>query len=217
MSRREVYQDQCGDPPSPWIAEPAILAESAGRAREHRSGRGHTGTSPPTVSALNFDTFYVGNFDRLVRRLTPLCRNGRGQAEDVAQESFLQAYRHWDRLRQPEQAYPWISRIALRLCYALWEKQDRQRRLHRELVALVPRVSREEDISTLLDLSGELMTLPPRQRTVAAMAFLLEMSPTEIAAELGVAPSTVRVHLHAVRRRLRQSSRDWDSLNGDKL
>ncbi|MFB3127726.1 MAG: RNA polymerase sigma factor, partial [Candidatus Acidiferrales bacterium] len=51
-------------------------------------------------------------------------------AEDVAQDAFLRAYRKYERLRDPGKFRAWVSRIAFRL--ALNRRRGRHRQLARD-------------------------------------------------------------------------------------
>jgi len=162
----------------------------------------HDDARPAQVARLDFEAFFAMSFDRLVRRLAPLCGNDPSQAEEAAQEAFVQAYRRWDQLRDPELAYPWLCRIAIRICQQLWTTRDLRRDLQKRLSAET-RTAMERDIAAHMDILTALAELPERQRAVATMALLLEMNAVEIACELGIATGTVRAHLHAARRAIR--------------
>ncbi len=54
---------------------------------------------------------YLGNYD---------------EADDVAQETFIRAYRAWDDFRGDAQVYTWLYRIALNLCHNQKKKLTRR-------------------------------------------------------------------------------------------
>src|SRR5688572_2768440 len=60
----------------------------------------------------------------------------REDAEDVAQEAAVRAYRSFHSLRNPERFRPWVVRIAWRL--ALDRRKSERRREARELAAFDP-------------------------------------------------------------------------------
>ena len=129
-------------------------------------------------------------------------------AEDVAQESFVRAYRHLDSFRQGDAFRPWLLRIVQNL--ALNEIRSRGRRTglaarvgmfarrseappHAEVVAA-------DDASLLLRAIDE---LPPDDRRVLHLRYYLELPEREIAAAIGKAPGTVKSRLHRASARLR--------------
>ena len=62
-----------------------------------------------------------------------------------------------------------------------------------------------------IDLMRALQTLPPRQRAVLILHYLVDLPTPEVADVLGIATPTVRVHLTQGRRRLRDLLEDDDA------
>src|SRR5438067_13220890 len=61
-------------------------------------------------------------------RLVRLCASITGNAdvaEDLAQETLLEAWRHEDRLRDPERFSQWLSGIARNVCLRWMRKRGR--------------------------------------------------------------------------------------------
>jgi RNA polymerase sigma-70 factor (ECF subfamily) len=111
-------------------------------------------------------------------------------AEDIAQESFLAAIRSLDRFDRRRPFGPWLHRIVVNRAID-W---TRARRLRGEVelsesVAAVPEPREPDGTFSALAL------LPPEQRAVIVMRYLLEFTPGEIAAALDLPRGTVNSRL----------------------
>ena len=124
-------------------------------------------------------------------------------AQDVAQEAFLEAFRTLDRLRIPAAFPGWIRKIALNLSF----QRLRRRESHPEVLtgsAPEPAVGRE--------IAGDLPDVDPNElpglvlRSISRvpeayqlplmLRYLEKLTPQQIAQELGMNPNTVRVTIH---------------------
>lgn len=126
-------------------------------------------------------------------------------AEDVAQETFLRAYRAAGRLQPGSEVRAWLYRIATNLAL----NQIRSRR--REQAALnkigdaaeqAPSDDLAERRATRLVVADALNRLPDRLRVPVILRYYLDLSERDIAATLGVRPGTVKSRLHEARRQL---------------
>lgn len=129
-------------------------------------------------------------------------------AADLAQETFVKAYRAYDTLEDPARARSWLYQIASRTAL------DELRR--RRIVRFVPwtgesRVSARsaEEVALHGRLSGEmeraLATIPPRQRSALILAEIHELTGLELAAALGISHVAARALLTRARESLRQA------------
>jgi RNA polymerase sigma-70 factor (ECF subfamily) len=124
-------------------------------------------------------------------------------ASDATQEAFLRAYHRWHRVKAYDNPAGWVRHIAINLTRA--EHRSSQRRTRREqLTNQAPTHAPpiEPTGSVAID---TLMMLPDRQRAVAALFYLDDMSTAEIAVVLDIAEGTVRFHLSQARARLREA------------
>lgn len=124
------------------------------------------------------------------------------EAEDVAQESLIRLYQRRATLSPDRSPRPYLYRIALSLCLSRSRREARRRALSLLAVPL----SRRETPPTADPLDGWFRSLPKRQRAIAHLHFGEDRRPEEIAAMLGIAASTVRVHLTRIRRTLRSKA-----------
>jgi RNA polymerase sigma-70 factor (ECF subfamily) len=111
-------------------------------------------------------------------------------AEDIAQESFLAAIRALDRFDRRRPFGPWLHRIVVNRAID-W---TRARRLRGEVELSESRAfvaAPGEPDETL----AALARLPPEQRAVIVLRYLLEFTPGEIAETLGLPRGTVNSRL----------------------
>src|SRR5437763_12935444 len=132
-------------------------------------------------------------------------------AEDLTEQAFLQAYRHFERARRESNGRPlrpWLIRIAHNL--ASNYHRDRARRPEAALDAVEPpshphgteRVveGREE----LRQVIAKLDELPDDRRDALIMRFALGMSNREIARALGRTDGATKVLIHRAIRQLEE-------------
>ncbi len=139
----------------------------------------------------------------------------RDAALDALQETYVAAWRALGGWRGEGTLLSWLRAIALRKSLdwkrAAWRRLRLQARLARE-----PRAPAAPRDGVVLD-AGQaafrraLARLSPRQRAVLLLHELEELPASEIAATLGCAEPTVRVHLHRARQGLQRALADAPS------
>jgi RNA polymerase sigma factor (sigma-70 family) len=94
----------------------------------------------------------------------------------------------------------WVAAVALNQTRSGWRRAMAERRARRrmpESPAALPGPSDDH-----MDVASALATLPRRQREVAVLRYLLEMSTAEVAAALGIGEGTVKSTLARARTHL---------------
>ena len=135
----------------------------------------------------------------------------REDAEDVAQEAAVRAYRSFASLRNRDRFRGWLVRIAWRL--ALDRRRSDQRREARESAAWdEPSPSRTaEDLAAARQTQERVFraldALPESLRIVVVLAAIEGHGMREVAALLGLPEGTVKSRLHDARRRLLETLR----------
>lgn len=161
--------------------------------------------SPGVSSNRNdeFARFYSAHKDNCLRAVVASIPNADSPA-DLVSEAFARAFQRWDSVRTHPAPQAWVLRTALNLHRDEWRRQARAKRL----------VSARNDVAEpvhpieLLDgsLVSALGALPERQRQTLVLRVLLGLSTNETAAELGIDPGTVPVHLRRALASLRSST-----------
>jgi RNA polymerase sigma-70 factor (ECF subfamily) len=134
-------------------------------------------------------------------------------AEDVAQEALLRAYRQFDRLRDRNRFRAWLVRIAFRL--ALDRLRAGKRRELRD--TLWSRPERQQATATAEDLAASnefqahletaLAELPEKLRLVLLLAAMEGHTIDEISALMGISAGTVKSRIFYARRQLAEKLR----------
>lgn len=153
------------------------------------------------------------NFERLMRESYRLVYQvaysllgNAADAEEVAQETFLTAFRKFDSLRDPERFRPWVARASWRL--ALNWRRGTARAMGRDgaWAANQPETDNPETLASNREFESRLRALvdllPEKLKAVVLLIGVEEMDVRTVAGILGIPEGTVRSRLHLARRRL---------------
>lgn len=173
------------------------------------------------MSQLDFQRLYESNL-RLVRKVVSGFGFTNGTADDLAQQTFLQAYERLDSLRQPEMFTSWVAAIARNACLSELRRGKRTVPLddsspgrgteRSSRMDVVLSVDPEDKIAELdAELSLEFLEAvfsryrkEPRG-TVARMYYKEGLNTREISAAKGMPQNTVLSHLHKFRLEMKQA------------
>jgi RNA polymerase sigma-70 factor (ECF subfamily) len=143
----------------------------------------------------------------ILRYATRMLRD-RGEAEDVAQETFLRLWTHADRWRPKAKLSTWLHRIAHNLCI----DRLRARKVARTQELAEERIARRSSPSgelARLQLGAELQdaldALPERQRAAIVLVHCQGMRGAEAAQILDVSAEAVESLLARGRRTMRET------------
>ena len=143
-----------------------------------------------------FEAAVRPHYGNLVRRLV-LVLGDPHDAEDVAQDAYLKAYRSWDRFDGVD-VRAWLYTIALRLAF-------NQLRGRRRWLAAIGRIEpRTWADTTDPDLSAALGTLDPRTRSALLLNLVDGYTQAEIARMLSAPEGTVASWISRGRATLRR-------------
>lgn len=125
-----------------------------------------------------------------------------GLAEDLLQESFVQAWQKLDQLREPERFGGWLRQLAVNLALA-----DRRRVKVTGSDDALPQLADIEPPwpSADLDLERAIAQLPARAREVLVLFCIEGLSHGEIATMLHVEVGTSKAQLHRARQLLKET------------
>jgi RNA polymerase sigma-70 factor (ECF subfamily) len=146
---------------------------------------------------------HVGRILGLARRLL----GDAAEAEDVAQDTFVQLWRHAAKWRVDEAKFStWLHRVAVNLCYDRLRKRGRW--IGEEAAMQIP-ANEPHAANTILAnqraarVNAALATLPERQRAAIALCHYEEMSNIEAAAVLNISVDALESLLARGRRALK--------------
>jgi RNA polymerase sigma-70 factor, ECF subfamily len=128
----------------------------------------------------------------------------RGEAEDLAQESFIRAYDRIHTFDIERELGPWIRRVAANLCLNYLESQKVTTELDDERDA--DRAQLPEAVAEVNERSEQirnaLASLPANYRIIVELRHYQELTYDEIAVELKIPLSDVKSHLFRARKLL---------------
>jgi RNA polymerase sigma-70 factor (ECF subfamily) len=160
---------------------------AAARATRAAAGKDDLGT---------FETAVGPHYAPLIRRLV-LVLGDPHDAQDVAQDAYLSAFRSWDRFDGAD-VRAWLYTIALRLAF-------NHRRGRRRWLAAIGRIEPKPwSDTTDPDLWAALQKLEPRTRSALLLNILDGYTPGEVARILAVPEGTVASWISRGRATLRR-------------
>lgn len=152
----------------------------------------------------SFDEFYRSTSARLLRYGYAVTGD-RDEAQDLVQEAYTRAWRHWRKLASHPTPEPWLRLTVSRLATDRWRRLRGWRLLAARAGPAAPLPPPNEDTVVLVT---ALRALPPAHRQALALYYLFDLSVDDIATETGVAPGTVKSWLSRGRARLATLLRD---------
>ena len=135
-----------------------------------------------------------------------------GLAEDVVQDSFLQAFRSINGFDSTRLFEPWFMRSVVNASVKMMQRSAKQVEVGDEadesiFAEFATRVESVEEQVESIEFENQIwdamQKLSPRQRAVIVQRYFLEMSEKEMAEEAGSAVGTVKWMLNTARERLR--------------
>ena len=145
--------------------------------------------------------------DRVVRLAAHVLHNSR-EAEDVAQEAFVKAFRQIGQFRGDSGFYAWLYRIVINLCLDRMRRKSMTSEMPLEeniahFVAVAPDVENRLSVAQVLD------SLTPPMRAALVLREVEGLEYAEIADVLNIPVGTVRSRLNTAREQFR---RRWTAL-----
>lgn len=133
------------------------------------------------------------------------------EAEDLAQETFLRAYRAYRRLPPDARVRPWLFTIATNVARNHFRSESRRRRAHNEMETTGRQGSDgEADGEAVageirLQLDAAVLALPPKQRMAFTLRKVHDLDYETIARSLDCSADSARAHVFQALRKLRRS------------
>jgi RNA polymerase sigma-70 factor (ECF subfamily) len=134
------------------------------------------------------------------------------EAEDVAQEAMLRAYRNFHRLRDRERFRGWLVRMAFRLALDRIRAKGRRERHEHDATRVLEAGQREANVENLVSsrefehqVAQALDALPQKLRIVMVLAAIEGYNTREVAKLAGLPEGTVKSRLFLARKKLAES------------
>jgi RNA polymerase sigma-70 factor, ECF subfamily len=134
------------------------------------------------------------------------------EAEDVAQEAMLRAYRNFHRLRDRERFRGWLVRMAFRLALDRIRAKGRRERHEHDATRALEDNQHEGNVEDLVasreferQVAQALDALPEKLRIVMVLAAIEGYNTAEVAKLAGLPEGTVKSRLFLARKKLAES------------
>ena len=143
---------------------------------------------------------------RLVYQVAYSVLGNAADAEEVAQDTFLTAYKKFDSLRDADKFRPWVARAGWRL--ALNYRRGATRAMGRDGAWVASQTAPETPEAQASEreferrLRAQVELLPEKLKAVVLLIGVEEMDVRTVAGILGIPEGTVRSRLHLARRQL---------------
>lgn len=163
------------------------------------------------LEVTNASVLFQEYYQRIYRYIFSMVRDA-VEAEDLAQETFLRAYRRLDTLRDSNARTSWLFRIATNVCYDRLRQYSRRDPVESETdldqvdfpepdAPSLQKVIEQDEMSTCVQ--GYLNRLSDSYRSVIMLYDMHGLTAPEIARFLGESLATVKIRLHRARKKLR--------------
>lgn len=135
----------------------------------------------------------------------------REDAADVAQQAFVQAFKHLDRYDPDQPFRPWLYRIATNECIGFLRRRGRHQAVATETEVLEQVSDPAEGAPALVDMAenreqvrSAVAQLPLQYRQVVVAYYFQELSYQEIARQTGIPIGTVGTLLFRAKQQLKR-------------
>ena len=150
-----------------------------------------------------FEALYRLHIDRVYGLCLRMTGNV-SEAEDCAQEAFIQAWNKLTKFRGDSAFATWLHSIAVNAVLGRMRKDKREQDRIQVVADTRPAPLATGDSGEMRDLAADVDRLPARARHVFVLCGVYGYSHDEVAAMLGIATGTSKAQLHRARRLLEQ-------------
>jgi RNA polymerase sigma-70 factor (ECF subfamily) len=151
----------------------------------------------------------VRTHQRMIHSLTFRMTGSLADAEDLAQEAFIRAYRQLDSYQGTAKFSSWLYRIAVNACLNWQQRENRRERMHANWAESNDALRPESEPLAGEDAPGRqvqaaLMKLPAKQRAAIVLTVYDGHNHAAAAKILGCPETTVSWRVFAARRKLKR-------------
>ena len=181
-----------------WTARPFAVGRAQPLAAQvnARTDDGHSGAGFPAAAPDEFEAFFRQHERAVYTCLWRL--TGEPQlARDLTQETFVRAWRHFERVRGYEQPLTWLLRVATNLARTSHRRHS-DRPLSTETLTDADEPARSDPAQRLAErdaVERTLLALTPNQRAALTLREVYGFSCAEIGAMLGLSRDAVKMAL----------------------
>lgn len=159
------------------------------------------------LGQARFEVLVRDNQSRVRQQLRRLTHGDVALADDLAQETFVQAWQHWAGFRGEALVSTWLYRIAYR-CF-LMHRRSAPPSAPADAIAAADTPAGGPDATLQIDVERALARLPEPERVALIHCFQLDLSHAEAADVLGWPLGTLKSHVARGKARLREHLAAW--------
>lgn len=145
----------------------------------------------------------IREHQRMIYSLCYRMSGSAADADDLSQETFIQAYKHLNAFRAEAVVGTWLYRIAVNLCLNWRKREQRRIQAHQEWSEQEPSTP-GENAGRAQQVQEALLKLTPKQRAAVILTTYDGLTHAEAAAALGCSETTVSWRLFAARAKLKR-------------
>ena len=127
------------------------------------------------------------------------------EAEDIAQEAVLRAWRNRASCRDPARPWAWLQEITRNETYRVFSRRAMTHELPTEHMPDTPTQSGEDAVLSRIDVERALSALSPEDRMMIRLRYEADLTNPSVATALGLSVANVKVRLHRLRPQLEDS------------
>jgi RNA polymerase sigma-70 factor (ECF subfamily) len=136
---------------------------------------------------MDFEVVFEENFDKIYYKILGTVKNPE-DAEDIAQEVFINVYKYLKNFRGDSSLYTWIYRIAINKIYDFYRKKKLDLELNEEILEIDDGV----DLNNNIILKERLEKIKPSEKEIVILKDIYGYKLREISKMKGVNLSTIK-------------------------
>ncbi|SDJ82317.1 RNA polymerase sigma factor [Sediminibacillus albus] len=177
-----------------------------------------------TAEGVCFEAVYREYYQRMYIVSMGITKN-RCLAEDVVQDAFIKALKHFDKLRDQSKLGAWLTSIAYRTAIDAIRRENKRTYIPLEDVYLTSQESCSEETQVEKEVENKLTEeqikqqvtlLSPKLRKVFTLKYQNDFTDMEIAGRLQLALGTVKARLYRARKRVKAGLEQSEELADNK-
>jgi len=155
----------------------------------------------------------IREHQRMIHSLCYRMSGSSADADDLAQEAFIQAHRQLEQFRGEGSFASWLYRIAVNQCLNWGARERRRSEVHREWAEQAQEQASPAE-TRAPEVQEAILKLKPKQRAALVLTVYEGMNHAEAARALRCSETTVSWRIFAARRKLKSLLRN---IHGDRV
>jgi RNA polymerase sigma-70 factor, ECF subfamily len=127
------------------------------------------------------------------------------EAEDIAQEALLRAWKMRGSCRNPDRPWAWVQEITRNEAYRLFSRRSMTHELPTDRMPEASTHSGEDAVLTRIDVERALKELSAADRLMLRLRYEEDLTQPNVAVALGLSVANVKVRLHRLRPKLQNT------------